>query len=106
MNKDKRNSQKENTNNPKKEELELLDSLEAGDVITFDVDLWFNFQDDEYYLSSLDSSLYVDNIEKYEDKYAADELEYLAEKQPSYTDYAYYYNVWNKKANQPIRRIK
>jgi len=81
------------TNNPRKEELELLDSLEAGDVITFDVDLWFNFQDDEYYLSSLDSSLHVDNIEKYEDKYAADELEYLAEKQPSYADYAYYYNV-------------
>ena len=74
------------TNNPRKEELELLDSLEEGDVITFDVDLFFEFRDGKYYLSSLDSSLYVDNIEKYEDRYAADKLEYLAEKQPSFYD--------------------
>ena len=67
-----------------KEELKFLDSLEKGDVITFDVDLHFEFQSDMYHLSSLESSICVDNIEKYEDRYAADKIDYLAEEQPSY----------------------
>ena len=65
-----------------KEELELMDSLEEGDVIVFEADLYI----DGYYGESQQiNSLMTDisNIRKYEDKYAADEIRYIVSQMPT-----------------------
>lgn len=54
---------------------EFLDSLEKGDVVVFDAELYFDFYQGELVFISLFST--ISNIEKYDDKYAADELDLL-----------------------------
>lgn len=72
------------------EEKELLDSLEEGDVIVFDYyapitheigDSTNTYEIEDYFYSE------IKNIEKYDDKYAADEIQLIINDAPIKYDY-------------------
>ena len=65
-----------------KEEIEFMDSLEEGDVIVFEADLYIDgYYGESQQINSLMTE--ISNIRKYEDKYAADEIRYIVSQMPT-----------------------
>lgn len=67
--------EKEEYTPEQKQQFEFLDSLEEGDVIIFETDLDIEYYHGTYTFCKLISD--ITNFKKYDDKYAADELDLL-----------------------------